>query len=108
MKPTKPVLRRSRAQWRSMIRAQATSGVSIPEYCREHGLNVKSFYAWRKRLGGIPAPAKPSEFIQIETQDDNQPSCLTIQTPNGYHLRIPEGVSETQVKTILSITASAQ
>jgi len=40
-----------RALWRGHVLAQADSGLSAAAYCREHGLDVKAFYRWKRALG---------------------------------------------------------
>ncbi len=36
--------------WRERLGEQARSGLSVKQFCAEHGLTQYSFYAWRKRL----------------------------------------------------------
>ncbi len=36
--------------WRGAVAGQAARGVSIRDYCREHGLSESNFYAWRREL----------------------------------------------------------
>ena len=38
-----------RQEW---IRQQQGSGLSVAEFCREHGLHVGNFYAWKHKLAG--------------------------------------------------------
>lgn len=101
----KTVLRRSRKQWQEIIITQQAGGESISEYCRTHNINPKSFYAWRKRLGGAGKIPKPTGFFQVESEHPGQEKVLTIQTPGGYCLQIPEGISEPHVRNILSVVA---
>jgi hypothetical protein len=39
-----------RKQWRTIIDNQATSGMSIAAYCREHHLTSSYYYTWRRKL----------------------------------------------------------
>jgi putative transposase len=34
---------------------QATTGVAIPDLCREHGMSRATFYKWRAKYGGMDA-----------------------------------------------------
>ena len=38
-----------RQEW---VRQQQASGLSVAEFCREHGLHVGNFYAWKHKLAG--------------------------------------------------------
>lgn len=35
------------------ILKQASSGVPVPEVCREHGISSATFYNWRSKYGGM-------------------------------------------------------
>jgi putative transposase len=35
----------------------ANAGVSVAEICRTAGITLRTFYRWRKRFGGLNAPA---------------------------------------------------
>ena len=98
----KTIKRRSREEWRKIIIRQETSGVSIPEYCRQQKLSEKSFYGWRKRLG-VNAEPKPEEFIQITSTEVGSGKVLNIKTPGGYQLEIPEGMDGSYVKSIVAV-----
>ena len=38
-----------RQEW---VRQQQASGLSVAEFCREHGLHIGNFYAWKHKLAG--------------------------------------------------------
>lgn len=38
------------------ILKQATSGVTVPALCREHGISSATFYKWRSKYGGLDLP----------------------------------------------------
>lgn len=38
------------------ILKQAEAGASTKELCRKHGISPNTFYAWRKRFGGMDVP----------------------------------------------------
>ena len=35
------------------ILKQASSGLSVPDLCREHGISSATFYKWRAKFGGM-------------------------------------------------------
>jgi transposase-like protein len=47
-------VRRSAAQWRTLVAAFEQSGVSRRAFCARHGVSVSTFDWWRKRLGTEP------------------------------------------------------
>ena len=36
---------------------EASAGVSVAEICRTAGVSLRTFYRWRRRFGGLNAPA---------------------------------------------------
>jgi transposase-like protein len=49
-------------EWAERIAAQQRGGMSVKQFCKEHGLAEYSFYAWRKRLQG----SGPVRFALVE------------------------------------------
>ena len=37
--------------------SEANAGVSVAEICRTAGVSLRTFYRWRRRFGGLNAPA---------------------------------------------------
>jgi transposase-like protein len=43
-------IRRGAAVWRGLFARQASSGLSVPEFCRREGVNAGLFRRWRMKL----------------------------------------------------------
>jgi transposase-like protein len=88
-------------EWAERIAAQQRSGVSVKQFCKEHGLTEYSFYAWRKRLqeGG------PVRFALVERsarrQDRPMEAVLELVLATGERLRIGTGVDAATLRTVL-------
>ena len=37
-------------QWRGHVEAQKVSGLSVRQYCRDHGLSKAQYYYWLRRF----------------------------------------------------------
>jgi transposase-like protein len=61
-------------EWTERIAAQQCSGISVKQFCKEHGLTEYSFYAWRKRLRG----KGPVRFALVERRGPRQ------ESPTGW------------------------
>lgn len=72
--------------WLEHVHACAASGQTSKAYAAQHGLNVQSLYAARKRLnvegGGGRGIAKPQRFVRVETTPSVGTLCR-VQLPNG-------------------------
>lgn len=104
MKTKTTILRQSRDKWHEIISEQDTSGLSVSAYCRQQGINGKTFYNWRKKLGNPPEP-KLKRFIQIKDAEDGHREVLRIQTPGGWRLEVEPGTKESYVQSILKVLA---
>ena len=77
--------------WLKHYQTCQASGKSMAEYARKHGLAVKSFYYWKKRLLRLGAIAsdtqsKPPAFHKVSVQ----PSPV-LKT--ACQLRFPNGIA---------------
>ena len=53
----------------AFVLRQAEEGTSVAEVCRKAGISEASFYAWRKKYGGL----MPSEMKRLkQLEEENQ------------------------------------
>lgn len=114
------------AVWRGRIEAQAVSGLSIAEFCKQQPCSVGSFYQWKRRLAAndvLNDPAKTRtaqsgvrhQFVQVPTEEVSvRITVKQIASPvvqqrvevilaSGTIIRIPAGDSETLVIALRSL-----
>ena len=88
-------------QWAERIAAQQRSGVSVKQFCKEHGLTEYSFYAWRKRL----QETGPVRFALVDRSPRRQEraveAALELVLATGERLRISAGVDAMTLRTVL-------
>ena len=60
--------RRSVVEWQTLVDAQRNSGLSVKAFCHERGLESKTFYNQRNKLGRAPGPADnpKSGFVKAQ------------------------------------------
>ncbi|MFY0678905.1 MAG: transposase, partial [Neptuniibacter sp.] len=93
--------RRTQDQWQAIIDQQQQSGITVQQFCTEHGINPASFYKWRQRLAE-PQPAhdteNPSSFIDLSALSSNRtlhsspdkPWHIVLSLGNGVELRLSQ------------------
>jgi hypothetical protein len=90
-------------EWAERIAAQARSGMSVKQFCKEQGLTEYSFYAWRKRLH----ESGPVRFALVERiarrQERTAEPVLEIMLATGERLRIGPGVDITTLRSVLNV-----
>ena len=90
-------------QWRERLAAQKRSGSSVKQFCKEQGLPVWAFYAWRKRL----QEKGPVRFALVERratrQERTAEAALELVLPTGERLRIGAGVDTATLRAVLDV-----
>ena len=90
-------------EWSERIAAQQRSGISVKQFCEEHGLTECSFYYWRKRLQ--KREPRPVRFALVERgtarQEAPVEAALELLWPTGERLRIGAGVDAVTLRTVL-------
>jgi hypothetical protein len=89
--------------WAERIAAQQRGGISVKQFCKDHGLTEYSFYAWRKRL----QKKEPVRFALVDRRAAHrEPSAevtLELVLATGERLRIGAGVDAATLRTVLDI-----
>lgn len=83
MRSPKPPPSPTDAEWLAHLDAQARSGLSVPEYARQHGLKADTLYKRRRRLA-----ASRLVPIAVETA-----TPCELAFPDGRVLRFPATLS---------------
>ncbi len=76
----------SREQWGEWIGEQASSGVSVAEFCQQREISAQSFYLWRRKLAGSQATAATGRFVPLVVIPASE---LIIDLPCGATIRVP-------------------
>ncbi len=94
------------ASWRDAIRRQATSGLSVREFCRRHRISEPSFHerrrTFRERDAGRPS-ATPA-FVPVVVRDGPRVAldpAIVIELRGGRLLRLPGSMTPAQVAELV-------
>ncbi|WP_299197178.1 hypothetical protein [uncultured Amphritea sp.] len=72
-----------RTFWQKHIDGWQQSGLSQPEYCKQHDLKLANFGYWRTRLS---KPKRSNKFIPVDLGPNVQ---ARVSLPNGVRLEVP-------------------
>ena len=77
--------------WHERLLTQARSGLPMAQFCRQHGLCVKTFYRWRARLSLVQsasnAPLVP-KFLRVQMPAPRAQALIAIRLANGARLSV--------------------
>ncbi len=83
--------RRSQADWQALIEAHASSGLTAAAFCRQHGVNPKSF-SFRRRQLGTTAVAPRSPFVAMKLSGGSRAEVLRLHVGSSTTLELSPGV----------------
>jgi transposase-like protein len=90
----------SRLKWQQRIETQKDSGLSVSQFCQQHGCSASSFYQWRGKLGSpspkpateisVPAARGVGAFQQLIAKRPSGPvPSIDLVLPGGTIARVP-------------------
>jgi hypothetical protein len=94
------------AKWRGLLSEQLESGQSGAVFCRERGLAVWAFYAWKKRV----REAEAAEFLEVAVKPvkpewgspAGNDKTIEIRLRSGLSLIVGPGFEASHLRALLS------
>jgi hypothetical protein len=91
------------AKWRGLLSEQLESGQSAAVFCRERGLAVWAFYAWKKRV----REAEAAKFVEVAVKPVCRSSAgndktIEIRLRSGLSLFVGPGFEGSHLRALLS------
>jgi hypothetical protein len=100
------------AHWRRHVEAWRESGLSQADYCRQQGLNHKTFSVWTRRVQGDLSLNKdvPVEFISVQVAPlvpvaTTEASAIMLRFSHGAQLELSTAVSPRWLAELLRCLA---
>lgn len=96
---------KTEAKWRSLLREQAKSGLTVKEFAARRGLVANTLSWWRCRLRRLAAEAGAAVLVPVEVVDreavETHVGGFEIQLGDGTVLRVPRGFDATELTRLL-------
>ena len=91
-------------QWRRWIAQWRTSGLSVRDFCAQHGLTTPSFYAWRRTLQQRAADTPAVVAVQVVADaPPAQLSPLELVLADGRIVRVAPGFDAATLRQLLAV-----
>jgi transposase len=98
------------AYWRQHVVGYASSGLTVSEYCRVHGLSTERLYWWRRHVGcGVgrseTMSVEGARFTEVKLPEPalSFPCPLEIVTSGGRTVRVHPGFDAHTLSQVLSV-----
>jgi len=82
-------VRRSRSEWRAIMKAFEKSGLTISAFCEREAISRSAFADWKRRLG----KTVPREPRFVELTPPPRPSPAALPAGGEFELSLPGGVT---------------
>ena len=102
--------------WQGVLREQAKSGLTVKAFCRQRGVAVPSFYAWRRKLKrksdaggqeeGSPRMVPVTVIPPVPAAPETGRVPIEIVTPGGFTLRVDRTLSPADVAELLQVVVA--
>ena len=76
----------TRLRWQAVMAKQASSGLSVAEFCRRNDVAQASFYLWRKKL--VEATSAQEAFVPVSIANT---LGVRVELPGGAVVCLPAG-----------------
>ncbi|WP_305813861.1 IS66 family insertion sequence element accessory protein TnpA [Photobacterium leiognathi] len=85
--------------WINIISNQQESGLSIPQFCKQHDVNYATFHYWLKKL----KQTDKEQIVHKVIMNDSLPldPVVFVHLPNGLKVELPTSLSLAQIQTWL-------
>jgi transposase-like protein len=107
-------------EWaRQHVEAQAESGLSVQDFCFAHGVQVHTFYGWRRRLKAKrPSPSGEDAASRLPLQDlfaevtvlppeaVCSESVVEVVVRGGRRLQVGTDFDETELRRLVALLES--
>jgi len=83
-------------KWRDLVERQRSSGLSVAAFCRRDGVAASSFFAWKRKLGFVPATPAFVEATVAGTPPPPPPPArsagrVEVRLRGGRRVRVGRG-----------------
>ena len=106
--------------WRLLLREQPGSGMSVKAFCRQRGVSVPSFYAWRRKFQqrdlrkDQQVDDQRDRLVPVQLVDltaGNRPDVanrIEIVTPGGFTIRVDHRFADSGLGRLLEAITSLE
>lgn len=93
------------AQWVEMIRQRNESGLSVTEWCKENGINIKTYYYRLKRVRqAVCSEMERHDIVPVEPIAGTEITAEKIELSIGdVKISLPDDFNESTLKRLLGV-----
>ena len=92
-------------QWAGMIRSRSESGLTVTDWCRQNGINLKTYYYRLKRVRqAVCNEIEQHEIVPVEPIAGTEITAEKIELSVGdVKISLPDDFNESTLKRLLGV-----
>jgi transposase-like protein len=104
-------------RWRKRLDQWRRSGLTVREFCLDHGLRQHAFYWWRRQIARRDRERSPSAtaaaplFVPLRVANDPSPPTAAaapeVVMSRGRVVRVPPGFDAACLRQVLAVLEAA-
>ena len=93
------------AQWAEMVRRRNESGLTVTDWCRQNGINLKTYYYRLKRLRqAVCNEIEQHDIVPVKPIAGTEPTSEKIELSVGdVKISLPDSFNEDTLKRLLGV-----
>ena len=99
-------------KWSEIIKDRCESGLTIKEYCAEHGISRDAYFYWLKKIRESAVASASEQFAELLPPAEPSVAVgsgagVTIEL-NGTKIRVEDACSRNTLSMVLEVLRNAQ
>ena len=95
------------AQWVQIVSQCRDSGLSVRQWCQEHGVNVSSYYKWQRKVYSMAQAQQEVRFTEITPEEPIRTAGIAVTVRiAGAEADILNGADTAAVEAVLRVLKS--
>ena len=88
--------------WKGIIEKYRESDLSVAEFCKEHNINSRQLYYWRKRFGADRDQDRRGGFYELVPCDSSgSKTSIHIRLTNGIVIEVERGFDPVTLRGVI-------
>ena len=95
------------AQWVQIVSQCRDSGLSVRQWCQDHGVNISSYYKWQRKEYAMVQAQQEIQFAEVTPKQTVRSAGIAVTVRiAGAEADIHNGADEATVETVLRVLKS--
>ena len=92
-------------QWAEMVRSRSESGLTVTDWCRQNGINLKTYYYRLKRVRQeVCSEMERHDIVPVEPISGTEITAEKIELSIGdVKISLPDDFNESTLKRLLGV-----